>query len=159
MVDIHPSDIALNVINIVVLFVLLRLILWKPLHRFLSARAASVQETLDNAEKAQEEALALKETYQQNLDGLETEGRELLRASHIQAEEEVKEILAQAKTQAEGILAEARVKIESEKAIAVARARDDVAQLATDMAARILKREVTVSDNVSAADDFFDESR
>lgn len=157
--DIHPTDLALHIINIIVLFVLLRLILWKPIYRFLEARTESVRESLETAEQTRAEALALKDEYQRSLDGLEAQGRELLRSSHVRAEEEAGEILAEAKRHADSMLADARVKIESEKAIAVARARDEVAQLATDMAARILRREVTPHDNVSAAEDFFAESR
>jgi F0F1-type ATP synthase membrane subunit b/b' len=37
--------------------------------------------------------------------------------------------------------------------------RQEVAQLATDIAARILKREVTTTDNVTLAEEFFNEMR
>ena len=50
--EIHPADILINVINIAVLFILLRLILWKPVNSFLSARAQRVSQELENAEKA-----------------------------------------------------------------------------------------------------------
>lgn len=157
--DIHPTDIIINIINILVLFVLLRVILWKPVHKFTSARAESIREAVDGAEQAKQEALALKDEYKKSIDGLEAEGRVLLRESHIKAEEEAKSIVAEAKEQAQTIIADARVKIEGEKSVAVARARDEVAQLATNMAAHILKRAVTAADSAAAAEDFFNESR
>lgn len=157
--DIHPLDIVLIIVHIVILFFLLRLLIWKPLYRFMQQRAASVQETLDSAKQTKEDAEQLKENYLQKLDGLEAEGRKILRDSHVRAEEEAGEVLSDARRQAQSVLDEARIKIESEKSIAVARARDEVAQLATDMAARILRREVSPGDNKVAAEDFFNESR
>jgi F0F1-type ATP synthase membrane subunit b/b' len=50
-------------------------------------------------------------------------------------------------------------KIEGEKARAVAEARTEVALLATEIAARILKREVSAVDNKAVAEDFFREMR
>ena len=157
--DIHPTDIIVNIVHILVLFALLRLILWKPLYRFLSARTETVRKTLDSAEQAKRDAQKLKNEYEQKLEGLGEEGRALLRDNHIQAEEEAKRILAEANAKAETIIRDARVKIEAEKADAVAGAREEVAQLATDIAARILKREVSVSDTVAVTEDFFREMR
>jgi F-type H+-transporting ATPase subunit b len=156
--EIHPSDIVFIIISIMIMFFLLRGILWKPLYKLLSARTAAIQESLDRAEKAGEEVESLKTEYQTKLDGLEEEGRALLRQSNMRADEQAKQILAEARSQADAVLEEARIKIESEKAIAVARARDEVAQMATDMAAQILKREISPKDTKTAAEEFFRES-
>jgi F-type H+-transporting ATPase subunit b len=159
MEGLHPVDILIHGLNIIVLFILLRLILWKPIIKFLTARAQRVQDELSAAEASQSEAVSLKSEYERNLESIDTQSREILRDSQIRASEQSMEMLRLAKEQSDAMLTEAHDKIEAEKTQAVISARGEIAQLAADMAARILKREVKPEDNLSAARDFFDEAR
>ena len=131
MEGLHPSDLLIHIINILVLFVLLRTILFKPVNKFLSERTARIENQLKDAETKQAEALELK------------------------ASQEASAIVKDARNQAEELIAEAHEKIAADKVQAVAEARTEVALLATEIAARILKREVSVADNKAVAEDFF----
>jgi len=153
--EIHPVDILIYVINIAVLFLLLRLILWKPVGRFLSQRTARVRSELENAEKTRLEAEALKQEYAENLEGIESLKRDMMRESQIRATEEAEEILKDAREKAKDMILDARERIAEEKERAIGNARREVTQLATDMASRILKREVIPEDSTTAAEDFF----
>ena len=148
-------DVLIYVINIAVLFLLLRWILFKPVGRFLSARTERVRSELDKAEKSHLEADALKREYTEGLAGLEAKGRDMMRESQIKASEEAEEILSEAREKAKSMIVEARERIADEKERAVENARREIAQLATDMAAQILKREVIPDDSMSAVRDFF----
>ena len=57
------------------------------------------------------------------------------------------------------MLREARRRIEDEKQQAIIGARHEVAELATLMAAKVLRREVSLADSTNAAEDFFNETR
>jgi F-type H+-transporting ATPase subunit b len=89
----------------------------------------------------------------------EEEGRKIIRSSQAKASEEANSIVQEAKNDADKMLAEARAKIASEKALAVAEARSEIALLATDIAGRILKREISLTDNKLIAEDFFHEEQ
>ena len=153
--DLHPVDILINIINIAVLFILLRWILWKPVNRFLTERATRVRTDLENAEKTLADALALKQEYTDNLGAIEAQGREIVRESQNKASEEAGEILREARDKSKDMIKEARERIAEERERAIDNARREIAQLATDMAARILKREVSPEDSISAVEDFF----
>lgn len=157
--DFHPVDILISLINIAVLFVLLRLILWKHISRFLSARSERVRLELDNVEKSRLEVESLRKEYEVNLEGIELRGREIMRESQIKAAEEAEEIIKEAREKASDMINEARDRVAEEKEHAIVSARRDIAQLATDMAARILRREVSADDSQTAADDFFREAK
>jgi F-type H+-transporting ATPase subunit b len=157
--EFHPVDIIISIINIAVLFILLRLILWKPVNRYLSARAERVRADLEKAERSRDDAEALRLQYEQKLEGIETQGRDIMRDSQVKASEEAEDILKDAREKARTMLSDARERINEEKERAVINARREVAQLATDMAARILKREVLPDDSMSAVEDFFHEAR
>ena len=153
--DLHPADILIYVINIAVLFLLLRWILWKPVGRFLSDRSLRVRTELESAEKARVDAEALKAEYAENLAGIEARGRDMMRESQIKASEEAEEILSDARENAKAMILDARERIAEEKERALDNARREVAELASDMASRILKREVLPDDNMGAVEDFF----
>lgn len=157
--DFHPVDILISIINITVLFILLRLILWKHIIRFLSARTDRINAELENVEKLRMDADALRVEYEEKLEGIELRGRDIMRESQIKASEEEIAILNEAREKARGMLNEARERIADERERAIVSARHEVAQLATDMAARILRREVSDDDSKIAVDDFFREMR
>ena len=157
--DLHPVDILIAIINIIVLFVVLRLILWKPVNRYLSARADRVNAELEKAEKLREDAKELQLEYARKLEAAEAQELDIMRGSQAKASQEAEEILKEAREKSENMIREAKERIAEEKERAIVNSRHEVAQLATDIAARILKREVTADDSKSIVDEFFLETR
>ncbi|MDR2421562.1 MAG: ATP synthase F0 subunit B [Oscillospiraceae bacterium] len=157
MEGLQPVDVIIHALSVVVLFILLRLILWRPVSAYLSERAARVKAELDGAERAKAEAEAMKSEYESGIGDFEERGREILRESQARAGEQAKEITDGAKAQAEKMLSDARERIAAERREAVASARREIAQLAAEMASGILRREASPDDNLSAARGFFEE--
>ena len=160
--EFNPSnviiDVVISMINIAVLFILLRLILWKHINRFLAARVQRVRSELEDVETRRLEVDGLKHEYEEKLDGIEAHERDMMRESQIKASIEAEEILTDAHDKANVMMHEARDRIAEERERAIVSARHEVAQLATDMAARILRREVSSLDSTSAVEDFFREA-
>ena len=155
--DFHPQDVIISLINIIVLFILLRLILWKHVIRFLGERAGRVKNEMDDAEKSRLEAEALHLEYDKKLGGLEAHGRELLRESRQKANEESDRILKETRDKAKEMIVEAESRIAEEKEQALEDVHLEVSQLATEMAGRILEREVSPEDTAHVIDEFFKE--
>jgi len=158
-VELYPLDLLVHIINIVVLYVLLRLILFKPVSKFLAARTDRITNQLNEAQSQLAEADSLKREYKQQLETATEQGHDIIRESQIKASEEAKKIILDAQAQAERILSEAQERTEKEKIQALEQMRGEVAQIATDIAERILKREVTAEDNKVLAEAFFEEMR
>ena len=157
--EFHLEDLLISIINITVLFILLRLILWKFINRFLSARAERVRADREDIEKCRLDVDALKQEYEDKLEGIESQGRDILRESQIKASEEADEIVKDAREKARLMMIDARERINEERERAIENTRVEVAQIATDMAARILRREVSSDDSKSAVEDFFNDQR
>ena len=153
--ELHPVDIVISIINIAVLFILLRLILWKYVISFLSKRSERIKSEMDSASKSRLEAEALNTEYRKKLGELEDRGADIVRTSRLKATEESEKILEEAKNKADEVMSDAHARIEAEKNQALEDAHESVTQLATEMAARILEREVNASDNTHAVDEFF----
>ena len=156
--DFHPVDLLISLINIIVLFILLRMILWKYVIRFLKARADRVRSELEEVDKRRASVDAMQTEYEEKIAGIEADARGIMRESQIKATEEAEEILLEARDKARAMLQDARERIEEEKDRAIENTQAEIAQLATDMAARILRREVSAGDSKDAARRFFSES-
>lgn len=157
--ELYPLDILIHIINVIVLFLLLRLILFKPVSRFLKERSERIDYQLSEAESRLQEAEALKQEYARQLEKVVEEGHEIIRDSKTKAAQEAQVILSDAKAQADKLFYETQVRIAKEKDRALEQMRQEVAQLSVDIAARILRREVNEADNLALAETFFSEMR
>lgn len=45
MLDLNPTDILIHILNIIVLYIVIRLLVYKPVRKFMRARADSLQPT------------------------------------------------------------------------------------------------------------------
>lgn len=155
--EIHPVDIIISIINIVVLFLILRALLWKYVIGYLSERSARIQKDIDDAQKARQEAAAIESDCNQKISHLEDKGQEIILESKRLAGEESERIVSDAKDKASRLIREAEARIEQEKKQAIIDSNEEIAQLAAEMAASILEREISPSDNARAVDEFFSE--
>ena len=153
--DFHPEDVIISLINIAVLFILLRLILWKHVIRFLNERKSRVQSEMDNAEKRRLEAEALHSDYDKKIGDLEARGRDMINESRQKANEESEKILRDTQNKAKDMISDAESRIAAEKEQSLEEAQQDISRLATEMAARILEREVSPEDTEHVVDEFF----
>jgi len=150
-----PSDILLHAVNVIITFALIRLILWKPLQRILSARRERVEKDLKAAANAKAEAEKMKADYEKNIADMESRGRDIIAEAQKKAFERSNTILAEAHDESEKLLAEAHTRIEEERRRAISSARADISALAGQLVSSVLRREVEASDDISAVERFF----
>ena len=153
--DIHPEDVIISLINITVLFILLRLILWKHVIRFLADRKNSVENEMEAAENHRKDAEALHNKYNEKIGTIEAQGQEIIAQSRQKANEESDKILRETQEKAKELISDARTRIAIEKDEAFDDAQHDITELATQMASHILEREVSAQDNINTVNDFF----
>jgi len=153
--DIQPLDIVIYIINIVVLFLLLRVILYKPVSKFLHARTERIQKQLDDAAAERGEADALKASYEEKLSEAKKDAQQLLLTETQKANSAAAEIINSAHGQAEQLLSDARERAEEERQDAITRLEQQIADMAIALAGEILQREVSKEDNEKVIDSFF----
>lgn len=116
--------------------------------RVLDERAEKIQGGIEKAERVQAEADAALAEYQQQL----AEGRAEAARLRAEAQEEGKQIIAELKTQAnaeaERITQAAHAQIEAERQQALVSLRQEVGELATELASRIVGE--TLADDARA---------
>ena len=126
----------------ILLVILLRRMVWKPILSALKAREEGIQASLDEAKNAREEMATLKAENEDLLrqarierDGMLKEAREM--ASKIQSE-------AKTSAQEEGsrLIEKAREEIRAEKMQALTEVKNQVARLSIQVAEKVLRQEM-----------------
>ena len=71
------------VFNTLLLFVLLRIFLFKPINKMKEDRTRTIQENLDSAEKARTEAEELRQQYEDSISEAREKANEIMIKSHM----------------------------------------------------------------------------
>ena len=131
-------EIVLSMIAVFILFLALSYILFNPVRDMLKKRQEMVQETKDTANREKEDALKLKAEYDKKMKNAEAEAEEILNAARKRALKNERAILDHAKEEAAGIIANANVQIELEKKKAMDDLKQEVVEIATMMAGKVV---------------------
>jgi F-type H+-transporting ATPase subunit b len=138
MLDLDPGMMIWAWITFVILLTLLYRFAWKPILSVVDKRERTIQDSLDKAKQAQEEAEALLNRHQEMMQKAEEEARKFLSENRELAEKSKHDILEQARQSAQTILDKAKQEIEREKEAAVLALRSEVADLAISATRKII---------------------
>ena len=154
--ELYPQDIIIHIINIVVLYVVLRALVYNPVRKFMNDRTQRIQKQLDDAKAADAEAQAKRHEYDDILSKAESEARQKLSESDSQAAVRAQAIVDKANQQAREIISGAKETAEEERRRMMENMREDVADAAVEIAGHLLSKEVDLEDNKKLAKQFFE---
>jgi F-type H+-transporting ATPase subunit b len=138
---------VITIVNIVILCVILRAILFKPVTKFMADRAKKIQSAIDQAEKDRAQARKLLAEYEGKLKDADASAEEIVRAARENAEREAARIIAGGKAAAEALTAAARRQLEAEQQAALAKFRAEAALLVMAASSKLLARELNSEDS------------
>lgn len=138
-------DLLWTVINILVLCLLVKLFLLKPVRKILDERQAAVDQQLADAAAAKAEAEALAQQQRAFMENLETEKKQAMDESTQKAMEVYHEIVANANNDAKNIIKKAETEGERQKQKILKEAQGEIRSLVLEATARVV--------GVSAASD------
>jgi len=148
---------GITIINIIILTLILRKVLFKPVTKFMADRAKRIQDSIDQAEKEKADSRELLAQYQSKLKNADAEAEQIVRAARAHAEQEAQQIIAEGKASAEALTAAARRQIESEQKAAFARFKIEAAALVMAASARLVQRELSGDDKTRYVNLMLDE--
>ncbi len=142
-----------TVVNVLVLFLLLRKFLYKPVMNIIEQRQKQVDDTLAAAETSKTEAKTALAAAQDKLRNVDAEAAQRREAYEKQAEKEKEQLLADAQHQADAILAEGKAAAEAERQHKLREADAQTTALARAMCEKLLERNLTQQDDARMLDD------
>ncbi len=137
--EFHAIDIVLHLINIVVLFVLLRMWVFKPVQSFMAARQGRIADQLKDADQQQIAAHDLKRELNEKLSSVNDTCELMISESRQKGSDAAQKIIDNAEEQARKMLLETRQVAQAQRQQIMDSAKVDLADLAVDMASRVLK--------------------
>ncbi len=147
-------DIAINIINILVLFFVVRKLAYKPVKKFMDERTAKVTAEKENALRLSEECEEKIGEYNKLLKESEKAKEESVKEGIKEAEKQSAVIIGEARKKAELITVNAEKKAEDERKKLMEEAKSDIISLVFDASEKVLCREVNDEDNKKAVEDF-----
>jgi len=152
---INLGYLASQIINFFVLFILLRLVLYKPLLNMMEKRRERIAEGVNNARRA-EEALASAEADKQAiLDEARAEAQRITAEARQRAEEAAKRIEADAREEATRIRQEADAEASQERETVLADMREQIVSLSIAAANHLIGTGLDEKKQKALVADFF----
>ena len=146
----------ISLLNLVILFLIIKKFLYKPVKAMLAARQGTVDKLYDDASEAKQAALSDKKEYEQRLEDAKGEADEIIQSAVATARAREAEIIGEAKEEAAVILTEARENAALEMKKAEESIKDEIVDVSTRLTEKLLEREINAEDHKVLIDAFID---
>lgn len=156
LVELNLS-IFFNLINFLIIFLLLRHFLFKPVTEHLEGRRNKIKNALDEAEETREEAGSLKEQYESKMQNIRDERNEMLQKATKSGEARKSEIIKEARKEAEKIKERAEKEMSRERQKMINELKDQTSSIAMLAASKVLEKELDAKSHESHIQEFINE--
>lgn len=154
MLDFEFWSILEAVLNVLILFILLRIFLFKPINKMMNDRTEAIQKDIDDAEKAKKDAEELKAQYNSSISEAKEEAAKILRNALDEAETERAATIQRSHEEAEDIVNAAGETIENERKRVIRQAHAQIADLAIEAASKVVGANLDDEKNRNIVDEF-----
>lgn len=156
VISINIWQIIISLLNLLILFLILKRFLFKPVKKILAERKAQVDNIYDEANKANEKAKANEKEYADKLSHVKDEATAILRSARENAELSGHEIVQEAHNKANAILRKANSEIEQERKKAINEIKDEISEISINIAEQVVGREIDEKDHSELINTFIE---
>ena len=153
-IGVNPFTMIFAWINLLILYLFLKKLLFKPVKDMIDSRQKEIDDMYSDAENSKTAAEEMKDEYEKKLSFANEESEEILKKAVRKAQLREEEILKEAGEKAERVLQRANEQIELEKKQAINDVKNQVSEMAIDIAAAVIERDVTKSEHEAMIDEF-----
>ena len=141
-------ELLFQIINTVILFVVLKKILFKPVLNIIDSREEGIKNDIATGQQAKNEGLALKAEYEQKLAVAKKEGQEIIKQATLRAEQ--KSEASNLKDRASKDIAQEREKVMNEL-------KNDISSIAILAASKVIEEDIDQSKHEEMINKFIEE--
>lgn len=157
LVSINPATIVFTLINTLIIFLIFRFFLYKPVCRILDKRKEMAAAEIADAQKAKEAAEKAEQEYTARLADAKSEAAEIVKQATARAQKREEEIVSEATQKAADIRAKAEENIERDKKRAVNEIKNEISDIVVMAASKVAQKEISAKDNEEIISQFLDE--
>ena len=156
LISVNVPHMIITICNLLILFLVVKKFLFKPVQRILAERQAQVDKLYADAESAQEEADKNKAAYSEKLQNAEHEADVILQSAAKTAERNSDIVLAEASEKANAMLQKAEADIAQGRKKAVNDIKNEISDLSVSIAGKVIGREINAEDHQALIDGFIE---
>ncbi len=155
MIDINAT-LVLTILNFIILLVVLRMILFKPLAKFLDERAQTIADSLRFAEENKKRAGEIAAEKDAIISETRKKAAEIMEKATANASDEGREIVRKAREETQAILTSAQKELAEEAGRVKRELRAEVSGMVVAIAEKVLAREIRTEEHKSIIEDGLD---
>jgi len=156
VISVNLWQIVASLLNLLILFLIIKKFLYKPVKAMLEKRQAEIEKQYTDAEDAKEQALLNKKNYEEILAGAQDKADSLISSAVNMASAREQEILDDAKRKADGILRKAESDAQLELKKAEESIKQEIIGVSTVLTEKLLEREIKADDHQKLIDSFIE---
>lgn len=156
VISVNIWQMMASLANLLLIFLLVKKFLYKPVKKMLEARQNTIQGDYDAAKDAKEQADADRKAYEEKLKTAKNEAENVIKSAVDIASEREKEIIAEAREKADGIVRQAENDAALERKKAEDSIRKEIVEVSSLLTEKMLEREVSEADHQHFIDSFIE---
>ena len=157
LVTVNPVTLIAQICNLFIQLFLVKKFFLDKIKAILDQRREAADKQITDAEAAKAEAMAIKATYEENMQQSKAKADDILMNAQRSANARSEEIISQAQAAAAQIKSKASADIEMEKKKAINDAKNEISGLAMAIAGKVVERELNTADQADLIDRFINE--
>ena len=156
LVAVEPATLIVTICNLFLQMFIVKKFLLNKVLEVLDKRREAADAQITQAQAAKDEAMAIKQTYEENMKQAKAEANEILAHAQKTAAARSEEIIGQAQSQAAHIKEKAAADIAQEKKKALNDAKDEISEVAMSIAEKVVERQLNREDQETLIHQFID---
>lgn len=154
VISVNLWQILISLINLVLLFLIVKKFLYKPVRKVLEQRQNEIDKLYEEASESRLSARADEEEWNRKIQLADSKANEIISDAQSKANLRKNDIISEAKQTAEGIIRQAENDAELERKKAEADIKTEIVDISAKMAQKILEREINMDDHKDIIDSF-----
>ena len=154
IISVNIWNILISLLNLLILFLILKKFLFKPVRKALAERQNQVDSMYGEANKSRTEADAMRRQYEAKMAAARDEADGLVRTATRNAQQRSDAMLAETSDHLSYMKQKAEEDIAQEKKQMLRDVQGEISQMAVEIASKIVGREINAEDHKQLVDDF-----
>ena len=146
-----------TLLNFLAVFFVGKRFLWGPVTKMVQERQKEIDDMYSEADTARASAKAMEEEYQGKLSDARATSEQIVRDAVSRGQAREEEIIRQASAEASAMMDKAVADIALEKKKAINDAKNEIADIAMEIAGKVVGRQLSDVDQTKLVDQFIDE--
>ena len=156
VISVNFWQIVISLLNLLILFLLFKKFLFKPVNNMLSKRQAEIDERYDAADEAKRAAEEDRLFWDEKIGTVKAETDKMIEKAQNNAKRQGDAIVSKAKEQADGIIRQAETQAQLEMKKAEEDIKKEIVEVSTALANKLLEREINVNDHRDLINSFIE---